>query len=158
METTEFKTFIAVVIIVLVVIAIELPARLVKHFFQKPDKNLLGDHVHTATVYTAVTGQPADRKSGQWPPKAPHPAPTPDKHPIWTEQDFWYPPEMKPARAGIYKVRISGDFGLERFSYWVGKHWGIASPDIAQANSENFRLGVCVVQNLQWRGVIYDKQ
>lgn len=140
MESTEFKVFIVIAVIFLIALAFELPARLVKHFFQNPNESQM-DHLGNQQK---INDKDEPDKGG------------PER--AWVEQDFWYPPEVKPVRDGVYRVRWFSSSGIPvlNFAYWRDQSWGVISHSV-QGAEKNRHGGNCVVQGFQWRGVTYDK-
>lgn len=140
METTEFKATMVFITIVLIAIVIELPARLIKYFFQNPKDDTI-DHLGNQ-----------EKKNDE---------PESDVYPsvAWTEQTVWYPPKIKPVRDGVYHVRWSTSSGIPVLHYacWRNQSWGMISSTIEGA--EKLKHGNnCAAQDFQWRGVTYDKQ
>ena len=111
METTEFKVFMVLFIIVLIALAIELPVRIIKRF-QK--KQIVTVNVDLNKLFEDVKTHP---------------------EPQYTEQDFWYPPEVKPIRDGVYRVRWVGLSGtpILHFAYWRHGAWGVIAHTIEDA-------------------------
>lgn len=77
----------------------------------------------------AITGDPRFKK------------PKPSK-----EMTDWFPPRIKPVRAGVYKVKHTvGD--KEYYAMWHGRYWGLADYTVADCNDR--ALGD---QSKSWRG------
>lgn len=68
------------------------------------------------------------------------------------EKTFWYPPEIKPVRPGLYETKspILG-YSPGWFSYWDGKKWGSAYPSVGKAHLE--RSSIAFRQDRPWRGL-----
>ena len=133
MELTDYKFAMAFIVIVLIAVVIELPARIIKWLFQNPENNVLVQLDQDA---------PQDERR----PK-----------PQYTEQDFWYPPEIKPVHDGVYRIKWVSASGVSvlHFAYWRHGAWGVISHTIEGA--EKIKAGGnCVIQDFQWRGVTYD--
>jgi hypothetical protein len=133
MELTDYKFAMAFIIIVLIAVVIELPAKIIKWLFQNPKGDVL-----------VRLDQDAPQDEGRLEPQ-------------YTEQDFWYPTKIKPVRDGVYRVRWVGLSGIPilHFAYWRHGAWGVISHTIKGA-AQVKDAGNCVVQNFQWRGVTYD--
>jgi len=141
METTEFKTAVTFIIIVLIAIIFELPARIIKRLQRK-------QIVKVQIDVNKIFDKPVDKDNGYSELMA-----------TWTEQDFWYPPEIKPVREGVYRVKWISTIGtpILNFAYWRLGGWGVISHTIdgaaANKHSQN-----CVIRDFEWRGVTYETE
>jgi len=61
----------------------------------------------------------------------------------------WFPPYVKPVRAGVYQIRFAGERRPSGYCRWDGLVWRFTEPDVKTA-SKATRIGI---QEKTWRGV-----
>ena len=62
----------------------------------------------------------------------------------------WYPPEIKPVRVGVYKIKISANNSFDLYSHWTGQRWLHTAWSPARASEAK---GNSLYQNKTWRGL-----
>ncbi len=132
---TKYKFLEAFIIVFGIVLFFELSARIGKWLFQNPETDLI---VHLDQNKDVVEHEPK-----------------------WTEQDFWYPPELKPMRYGVYKVIAwVPAFGMNegsfqpRFCVYSCVGWLVPCETIEIATQSIKKFDN---QELYWHGVTYEE-
>jgi hypothetical protein len=63
----------------------------------------------------------------------------------------WFPPKVRPARAGMYQVKIRGNL---RWARWGKGQWHLALPKFERAQKSQNRSGDCYRDWFGgWRGL-----
>lgn len=66
----------------------------------------------------------------------------------------WFPPEVKPARDGVYEVRINVVYEGDRYARWWRGKWRFTAATIADARREQAESFDCASRYFAgWRGL-----
>lgn len=65
----------------------------------------------------------------------------------------WFPPEIAPARVGVYETQV---LSLRGFSYWDGNLWGPMGATADEARSLYELFGPSLHRGFTWRGLAAD--